>query len=167
MRCRTPAVNLANIPDEGTPIPIGFRMDNTLVIRHMYDDENQIRGSLMYYPDFTVDKFDNNTTTWSTTSSPTTTDGTHYLRITVSTRGSYTILHHTPFYTILHHTPFYTILHHTPSYTILHHTPYYTILHHTPFYTILHHTPFYISRALPRVMTLEYVGILTSSNYAP
>ena len=131
MRCRTPAVNLANIPDEGTPIPIGFRMDNTLVIRHMYDDENQIRGSLMYYPDFTVDKFDNNTTTWSTTSSPTTTDGTHYLRITVSTRGRYTILHHTPFYTILHHTPSYTIL------------------PHTPFYTILHHTPFYISRALP------------------
>ena len=62
MKCKSPTLSSKAVTAAGVAIPIAFKMDRTLVIRNINGDTP---AHLNYYPDFTVDKWTNNTSPWS------------------------------------------------------------------------------------------------------
>ena len=87
MSCLTPVVVLKAgvVEAEFTPLPLVFRLDDNIMVRNLNSQtEEEGPVSLRYYPDFTVDGWDNGTTTWTWAGEEDSTDSSAFLRIFVS-----------------------------------------------------------------------------------
>lgn len=86
MVCPTPSVILKVGRDMATPIPIVFKLDENILVRNLNPAQVEESGpaSLNYYPDFTVDEWENGTTAWTWAGIKTSNDSSAYLRIYVS-----------------------------------------------------------------------------------
>ena len=86
MVCPTPNLQLKAGSDQAMPIPIVFKLDENIELRNLNPAQIEDSGpaSLNYYPDFTVDGWVNETTTWTWAGSEFSNDSSAYLRIVVS-----------------------------------------------------------------------------------
>ncbi|XP_063679501.1 plexin A3-like isoform X3 [Bolinopsis microptera] len=83
MVCPTPSLQLKAGSDQAMPIPIVFKLDENIELRNLNPAQIEDSGpaSLSYYPDFTVDKWVNETTDWTWAGSEVSNDSSAYLRI--------------------------------------------------------------------------------------
>lgn len=87
LSCLTPQVKLKEGVEYAdiTPLPMAFQLDENILVRTLTPQTGEGGpASLTYYPDFTVDGWDNGTTTWTWAGEEDSNDSSAFLRIFVS-----------------------------------------------------------------------------------